>query len=233
MSQGPLRTAVYIDGYNLYYGRLRHTNYKWLDVVLLFDSILKIQDPNSSLEAVKYFTAPALAKFASHGNASTTAQQQYHRALLAKYPDKFSIKLGTHTFDKSGTSLPTFIPGSPYDRSIRSHVWKLEEKKTDVNLAMAMYRDVAKDLYDQVIICSNDSDAEPVLEALKEDFPNLIIGVVSPLREHVRDSRSISTSLSNFADWTRKYILDQELEKAQLPARVPTKKKPADKPTHW
>ena len=98
---------------------------------------------------------------------------------------------------------------------------------------MAMYRDVAKGLYDQVVICSNDSDAEPVLEALKEDFPNLIIGVVSPLREHATDTRSVSTSLSNFAKWTRRYILDEELEKAQLPTRVPTKKKPADKPPHW
>lgn len=233
MNPGPIKTAVYIDGYNLYYGRLRHTNYKWLDVVLLFESILKTQDPNSSLEAVKYFTAPALAKFASHGNASTIAQHQYHRALLASYPTKFFIKQGAHTYAKTGTSLPTFIVGSPYDRNIRSHVWKLEEKKTDVNLAMAMYRDVAKGLYDQVVICSNDSDAEPVLEALKEDFPNLIIGVVSPLRERATDTRSISTSLSNFSDWTRKYILDEELEKAQLPTRVLTKKKTADKPPHW
>ena len=233
MNPGPLKTVVYIDGYNLYYGRLRHTNYKWLDVVALFESILKIQDPSSTLEAVKYFTAPALAKFASHGNDSQIAQQQYHRALLARYPNKFSITFGTHSFDKSGTSLPTFIAGKPYDRNIRSNVWKLEEKKTDVNLAMAMYRDVAKGLYDQVIICSNDSDAEPVLEALKEDFPSLIIGVVSPLRKHAIDTRSISTSLSNFAKWTRKYILDEELEKAQLPTRVPTKKKPADKPSHW
>ncbi len=29
-------TAVYIDGYNLYYGRIRGTAFKWLDVVALF-----------------------------------------------------------------------------------------------------------------------------------------------------------------------------------------------------
>jgi len=34
-----LRTAIYIDGYNLYYGRLRDTQYKWLDVVALFSQI--------------------------------------------------------------------------------------------------------------------------------------------------------------------------------------------------
>jgi uncharacterized LabA/DUF88 family protein len=233
VNQRTLRTAIYIDGYNLYYGRLRHTKYKWLDVVTLFESILKIQDPASSLEAVKYFTAPALARFSAHVHDSMIAQQNYHRALSALYPAKFSITFGTHSFDKNGTLLPTFIAGMPFDRSIKSHVWKLEEKKTDVNLAIAMYRDVAKDLYDQIIICSNDSDAEPALAALKEDFPQLVIGVVSPLKELATKIRSVSASLSSYADWTRKYISDDELEQAQLPSRVPTNKKPVDKPPHW
>lgn len=233
MNHRTLRTAVYIDGYNLYYGRLRHTEYKWLDVVALFESILKIQDPASSLEAVKYFTAPALARFAAHGHDSMIAQQNYHRALLARYPEKLSITFGTHSFDKNGTSLPTFIAGKPFDRNIKSHVWKLEEKKTDVNLAIAMYRDVSKGSYDQIIICSNDSDAEPVLAALREDFPELVIGIVSPLRELATEIRSVSASLSSYADWTRKYIRDDELGQAQLPSRVPTKKKPVDKPLHW
>lgn len=33
----PLRTRVYIDGYNLYYGCLKGTAYKWLDLHVLFD----------------------------------------------------------------------------------------------------------------------------------------------------------------------------------------------------
>jgi hypothetical protein len=34
-----MQTTVYIDGYNLYYGALRGTPYKWLDVVRLFETI--------------------------------------------------------------------------------------------------------------------------------------------------------------------------------------------------
>lgn len=30
----PLRTRVYIDGYNLYYGCLKGTPYKWLDLLV-------------------------------------------------------------------------------------------------------------------------------------------------------------------------------------------------------
>jgi hypothetical protein len=33
-----VRTVVYVDGYNLYYGLLRGTKLKWLDLVALFES---------------------------------------------------------------------------------------------------------------------------------------------------------------------------------------------------
>jgi hypothetical protein len=153
----PLRTAVYIDGYNLYYGRLRGSSYKWLDVVGLFRHIVHTIEPASCVQAVRYFTAPALAKFARHGER------------------------------------------------------------------------------EQFILVSNDSDAEPVLEALTEDFPALRIGIVMPVRppDPGRRGRPISVSLSRFAHWTRDYIRDDELAQFQLPESVPTRKRPARKPAHW
>ena len=51
------KTIIYIDGYNLYYSRLKNTPFKWLDVVALFcDQILMPQDPTAEVVAVKYFT---------------------------------------------------------------------------------------------------------------------------------------------------------------------------------
>jgi hypothetical protein len=132
------RTAVYVDGYNLYYGRLRHTAFKWLDLVALFRSLLKVQDPSSKLLAVKIYTAPALEKFATHGKASVHAQQSYHRALQRLYPDEVFIKYGNHSYDKNGSLLPSYIEGRAYNNSERTRVWKIEEKKTDVNLAMVV-----------------------------------------------------------------------------------------------
>lgn len=229
------RTAIYVDGYNLYYGRLRGSDYKWLDLVALFREILRVQDGNSSLEAVKLFTAHALAKFSSHGELSVHAQQSYHRALQAKHRDVLTITYGNHSYDKSGTLLPSFVDGQAFDRRLQSRVWKIEEKKTDVNLAMELYRDVSKGLFDHVVICSNDSDAEPALEAIREDFPEVIIGVVTPIRpaNDQQKHRSVSTSLANIAHWTRKHILDDELLLAQLPDKVPTNKRPVTKPSHW
>jgi hypothetical protein len=56
------KTSIYIDGYNLYYSRLKGTPFKWLDVVSLFrDQILPPQDPHADVVAVKYFTSPVKA----------------------------------------------------------------------------------------------------------------------------------------------------------------------------
>jgi hypothetical protein len=107
---------VYVDGYNLYYGRLRGTPFKWLDLVKLFDDLLARRDQNEKLVRVNLFTAPALATFASHGNASVEAQSAYHRTLQTKYDDRFETIYGTHSFDRSGTLLPVYMPDQPFDR---------------------------------------------------------------------------------------------------------------------
>lgn len=46
-------------------------------------------------------------------------------------------------------------------------------------------------------------------------------------------NRPANTSLSDLSNWTRSYIRDEELERFQLPDKVPTKKKPAIKPDYW
>jgi hypothetical protein len=46
-------THVYIDGFNLYYGALKKTPYKWLNIKRLAETIL----PQNRITSVKYFTA--------------------------------------------------------------------------------------------------------------------------------------------------------------------------------
>ena len=225
------RTTVYIDGYNFYYSRLRGTPYKWLDLVALFrDQILKPQLPDSPLNTVKYFTAPAMAKFATHGAGSVTAQNEYHRALKAKYPNEIEIISGYHTAERS--QLMAFQ--EPPDKNNRLSVWRIEEKQTDVNIALAIYRDISLGKADIVVICSNDSDLIPVVKAVQEDFPKCIVGIVAPLHEPngVRHRRG-NTELEKLAHWTRHYIRDDELSNSQLPDMVPTKKKASHRPLHW
>ena len=232
-----LETIVYIDGYNLYYGSLKKNggvDYKWLDIYKLFSKILNEQDPNSEIVKVKYFTAPALGKFARHGNKSAEAQQTYHRALKHLYPDLIEIINGSQTCVPK--PLPEYNDNIPFDKNKRQWVWVLEEKMTDVEIALAMYRDALQENCKQIVLCSNDSDMKPALQAIKSDIPTVIIGIVMPIipkLKNKKNARRISGSLDELSHWTRDHILLDELEKSQLPNKIPTNKKPVIRPDHW
>jgi uncharacterized LabA/DUF88 family protein len=226
------KTIVYIDGYNLYYSRLRDGVYKWLDIVALFDAILKAQDTSAELIEVKYFTSPVKASFASHGAASDAAQTQYHRALQAKHPNRLNIIKGFHIFEPA--YLPIHEEGQPADKTKRIRVWGIEEKQTDVNMALHVYRDAVQGRCNQVIICSNDSDLEPAMKLIREDAPSIRVGLVLPLKRNSTEEARVSNKrLTHLAGWVRHHILDEELANAQLPLIVATNKKPARKPIHW
>ncbi len=49
-----MRTWVYVDGFNLYYGAVKNTPFKWLDPVALATRLLPA---NHVIERLKYFTA--------------------------------------------------------------------------------------------------------------------------------------------------------------------------------
>jgi hypothetical protein len=54
LSATPLpRTIVYIDSFNLYYGCLKHTPYRWLNVEQMCTLLL----PDHHILAIKYYTA--------------------------------------------------------------------------------------------------------------------------------------------------------------------------------
>ncbi len=132
--------------------------------------------------------------------------------------------------------MPRYVDGQPFNRADRVKVWKLEEKQTDVNIALAMYRDAASGTFSQLVVCSNDSDVEPVLRAIREDFPRVRLGVITPRRppeEAAVAHRNMMSSLSANAHWARSHIHDEELASCQLPDRIQTGKKPIDKPAHW
>lgn len=230
------RVGAYVDGYNLYYGRLRGTPHKWLDVVRLLDDILARRAQNEALIKLNLFTAYALARFSTHGAASVEAQMSYLRALSEAHGQRFEAVLGTHNCAAAGSLMPEFVAGRPYDRKRRVRMWRVEEKMTDVNLAIGMYRDAARGLYDRIVVVSNDSDLQPALRAIREDFPHIEIGIVMPIRPARADEdahRRPSSALREHAHWTVVQVADEWLAEAQLPALVPTRKKPIRKPAHW
>lgn len=220
-----LRTIAYVDGYNLYYGRLSNTPYKWLDLKKLIAEILRVQNPVYELLEVKYFTSPVLARLASRGQESQEAQARYIRALEAT---GVKVILGRHQLEPG--SAPAYFADQAPDRTKRVAIWNLNEKETDVRLALELYRDASQRRLEQTVVVSSDTDIGPMLEALRRDF-SMPIGLVLP-RDPLHN-RPPSGTLMNNADWTRSHILDEELAASLLPDRIPTRKKPIVKPSYW
>ncbi|NYF36000.1 hypothetical protein [Stenotrophomonas sp. JAI102] len=115
-------TAVYVDGYNFYYGRIRGTPYKWIDVVRLFERLVHEQTPTSQMTLVRYFSAFCLARFSTHGNASTIAQDSFLRGHEVRHGSRFQKTMGTHTHDRSGTKMPRVVtPRRPPEAGAVAH----------------------------------------------------------------------------------------------------------------
>lgn len=232
-----MKAIVYIDGFNLYHGRLRHSDYKWLDPVKLFETILAKQDPNIELVQVKFFTARVKARYSRHGQKAVVSQDHYHLALQHLHPERLQIYTGY--FSDEPATLIKFKGRKSADIDInhREEVWKIEEKQSDVRLSIEMYRDAMLKNCDLAILCSADSDLVPPLEAIQNDT-DVKTAVVLPRRfeadptKRRPPNRRLTKKMSH--QWTREYINEDELANSKLPVRIGRSgKKPIDCPEHW
>lgn len=163
------RVAVFIDGFNLYYGiTSAYPYFKWLDVYGLSKNLLR---PNQELISVCYFTARI-------GNNPRKEQRQniYLSALK---------------------STPTHLIYGHYKSKSKScrrcgHTWQTnEEKMTDVNIAMQMMTDALEDTYDRAILISGDSDLVPPIKKVQNLF-NKKVFVVFPPNRHNHSVKTIA-----------------------------------------
>lgn len=218
-----MRTAVYIDGYNLFYGILKGTKYKWLDVLALSQNLLP---KDYEIVSINYYTA--MVKGASD---KLVKQEAYLRALRAHIP-VFRSKLGKHQIVTK--MMPLAEPVSQnskghikYERGKQVLVIKTEEKKSDVNIAVDIVNDSWLDVYDCALLISNDSDlASPLLVAKGKDK---IIGLATTTAQPCSGLRKIP----HF----HRHITNNIIKKSQLPDEV---EKPESypkvtymKPTDW
>lgn len=225
-----MKTTIYIDGYNLYYGLLRGTPYKWLDVVKFCETICHDENPNFQIDMVKFFTSPIKAKISTRKDQAARSQRLYLNALKHKYPDRIMIVEGFFQLTKG--LFPRYK--NPLDKTDKVKVWRLEEKQTDVNIALHLYNDVVQKKTEQVVLVSNDSDFVPVFEFAKQVNPKIHIGSILPrIYTEGKNNRPASTELSKLSDWSRHYIHPKELQTSQLPPMIATKKKPIYKPSYW
>lgn len=229
------RTRVYIDGYNLYYGCLKRSPYKWLDVRALVQQVLA----NVSYEidgepicyrfetpAIKYFTADILKAFAKSED-SIACQAHYHAALTGHLGADLQIIKGY--FDSRPARAYQWEEGKAARQCSKVDVWKLEEKQSDVTLALHAYRDAARGEIDQVVLMTNDSDLAPAMQLIRQDT-QAIIGLIAPIS---LGSKNVNAQLEKHAHWTRKHILEDEFARSELPAMIRHQQAIIHKPLSW
>jgi hypothetical protein len=163
----PPRTRVYIDGFNLYYGAVKGTPLKWLNVRRLCELLL----PGHEIGTVKYFTARVSAR--SDDPDKPTRQQVYLRALRT-LPD-LEIIYGSFLSHDVPMPLAEPSPGGP--RFAR--VIKTEEKGSDVNIAAHLIHDAHQGLFEVAVLVTNDSDLTEPIKIVRHGL-DLQVGILNP-----------------------------------------------------
>lgn len=234
-----LRTRIYIDGYNLYYGCLKGTHLKWLDLLALFEksilpSVTSMIDGHaiaSDLQpaAIKFFTAPILEQ-AAKASDSIQCQEQYHAALSKHQPGRVETIKGYYSLTKARAKVIDPLDEKKWPRYCQStDIWKLEEKQTDVNLALHVVKDTLLGEIEHVVIVTNDTDIAPAVEMIRA-HTKAAIGLVIPTTDH---ERVPNADLVKHAHWVRTHITEAELKSAQLPRVIAGGRRPAIKPDSW
>ena len=189
------RVAVYVDGFNMYYG-LREAGwqrYFWLDFRRLAANLLR---PNQCLALVRYFTARVSSE---PNNPDKPKRQSTYLEALATLPD-FHIHEGYHAIKERRCP------------NCSSLFQSREEKMTDVNIAVELLGDAQDDVFDTAILISADSDLTHPVEVVRQRYPEKrVIVALPPKRNSVR--------LRNSA--TAWFIIGRgKLSSSQLPDRV-------------
>ena len=118
-------TSVYVDGFNLFYGALRKTPHRWLDI----DRLCRLLLPNNDIQTIKYFTALVSAR---PGDPDQPVRQQLYLRALSTLPT-VSIHLG-HFLSHKVTMLKVVPPGQAPEFV---KVIKTEEKGRGIEPAQA------------------------------------------------------------------------------------------------
>lgn len=204
------RTNVYVDGFNLYFGALRKTPYRWLNLEALCREMLA---PTNVLGEIKYFTARI--KDRGDDPDQPVRQQLYLRALATQ--PSVSVEFGH--FLTSRKMARTVSGEPPYVL-----VWKTEEKGSDVNLATQLLHDAHLDRFDVAVVVSNDSDLVSPMRVVRKELGKKI-GVLNPHK--VR-----SSAMRPVTDFY-KPITAEVLAKCQFPDTMTDAHGTFTKPAGW
>jgi uncharacterized LabA/DUF88 family protein len=205
-------TNVYVDAFNLYYGSLKGTPYRWLDLGALCARLL----PKDRINRIRYFTATVSAR---PDNPNAPQRQQVYLRALETIPG-LSIHYGHYL--SHITRMPLANPRRGGACTVE--VIKTEEKGSDVNLATFLLLDAFQQDCDVAVVISNDSDLKLPIEVAQNEL-GLRVGVVNP-HPPARRSRALRPTFF-------KQLRFSVLGSRQFPPVLTDAKGEIRKPARW
>ena len=186
------KTIAYIDGYNLYYGLLKgHPESKWLDLSALVKKLLR---PDHEIAGIKFFTARIRPY--PQDIAAVERQKIYLQALASLG----HVEIVEGFYNKKKTWAPHVNAKCRDCNEARygmARVVKLEEKRSDVNLAVNAMLDAARNKADCFMIITGDSDQAGTIEALRYEFGKsvLVFNPHATVSDHLKRVSSYYTHI--------------------------------------
>ncbi len=193
------RTSIYVDGFNLYYGALKGTRFRWLNIHKLAQLCLL---PDNEINAVHYYTARV--KDVDRKNQPRD-QQVYFKAL--RTIPQVSIHFGRFLSMPKTRRLVRPVPGLPEFVEVRN----TEERGSDVNLGVPLVHHAWQDKYDVAVVISNDTDLCEPIRIAREELGK-VVGILSP-------RTNCSPNLKDVASFVR-FIQRGQLRDAQFADRL-------------
>jgi hypothetical protein len=210
------QTIVYVDGFNLYYGCLRRTSERWLNIGELCRRMLH----NADVVGIKYFTARVKPRAEDPEQAQR--QQAYLRALatvpnLTIHYGAFITKAATRRCIKDRQGKPRY-----------ADVWITEEKGSDVNLASHLLIDGFRARYELAVVVSNDGDLKDPVHFVRHDL-EAPVGVLNPHRNRSYALSPRELPRGSFYKPIRRAVLRD----TQFPSQVQDARGTIHKPPGW
>lgn len=203
---------MYIDSWNLYFGCLKGTRYRWINVAELCRQSLP---EHYHVNRIRFFTARVSAR--SSDPQQPVRQETLFRAL--RTIPNLTMHFGQFLSSKPMMPLVTPLPNGT--RFVR--VIKTEEKGSDVNLATHLLVDAFDNDFDAAVVISDDSDLAEPIRIVRHKFGRHVT-VLSP--------RGQSRELSNAATRFRR-IREDALRGSQFPSTLTDANGTFTKPASW
>jgi hypothetical protein len=213
-----VRTNVYVDGFNLYFGCLKGTPYRWLDLRAFVERVVPKQ---AEVNLIRYFTArvTALPGF----DPTSSLRQEFYLRALGTLPN-VSIHFGEYRANPK--RMPLHPPPATGERMVT--VLRSDEKGSDVNLASYLLLDGFRHEYEQAIVISNDSDLATPVRMVRDEL-KLPMGVVFPCTNRGRAPTALLRQAARFV----RNVHESALARSQFLNHLSDAKGAFSKPDTW